>query len=168
MLRRSVGFSDGDVLYTTVTFFAGGLVSLYLWGRVVDRAGALPVLRATIVLQGVLALLLGWVGVETGVAPVVLWFFAYSVLVAGFGVADTHLLFQLTPPEAPARTLVLAASAAGIATALVPLTAGIVLDACLPEDPSMGLQVYRVFFPAAGIFHALAFLPLRPLGRGRR
>jgi MFS family permease len=167
MLRRSVGFSDGDVLYTTVTFFTGGLVSLYLWGRVVDRAGALPVLRATIVLQGLLAILLGAVVAETGVASVVLWFFAYSLLVAGFGVADTLLLFQLTPPEAPARTLVLAASAAGIATALVPLTAGIVLDTWLPEDPSLGLPVYRAFFLCIGILHALAFLPLRSLDRGR-
>jgi MFS family permease len=101
------------------------------------------------------------------VAPVVIWFFTYSLLVAGFGVADTHLLFQLTPPEAPARTLVLAASAAGIATALVPLTAGIVLDTWLPEDPSLGLPVYRVFFLCTGILHALAFLPLRSLDRGR-
>ena len=100
-------------------------------------------------------------------ASVVLWFFAYSLLVAGFGVADTLLLFQLTPPEAPARTLVLAASAAGIATALVPLTAGIVLDTWLPEDPSLGLPVYRAFFLCIGILHALAFLPLRSLDRGR-
>lgn len=38
-LRREVGFSAGEILFTTVASFAGGLASLYLWGRVVVYHG---------------------------------------------------------------------------------------------------------------------------------
>jgi hypothetical protein len=34
-----VGCSSGEILFTTVASFAGGLASLYLWGRVVVYHG---------------------------------------------------------------------------------------------------------------------------------
>ena len=54
MMRREVGFSSGHVLFTTVASFAGGLASLYLWGRVVDRIGPAPVFRLTALGMGLL------------------------------------------------------------------------------------------------------------------
>ena len=51
MMRRDLGFSEGQVLYCTAGAFTGGLVSLYLWGRWVDRFGPLPLFRWTAFLQ---------------------------------------------------------------------------------------------------------------------
>lgn len=169
MLRRVVGFSDDQVIYTTVAHFTGGVASLYLWGRVVDRVGAVAVLRVTTVGQGLLiASLLLFSPVPSVVALMVLWFFALSVLASGHGVADTHVLFELTPPEAPARTLVLGAVGVGLAGGLVPVLAGALLDAWLPEGGAAGaLAVYRVFFAALGGLLLLALLPLRALARSR-
>ena len=49
MMRRVIGMSDAQVIGATVAAYAGGLVSLYPWGRAVDvaRSGAgLPLVRA--------------------------------------------------------------------------------------------------------------------------
>lgn len=164
MLRRAVGMSEGEVVKNTIALIAGGLISLYAWGRVVDRVGPVPVLQATaagmslallvLALAPESALVVGWT------AP---WFFVMSLLVSGFGVADTHLLFELTPPEQPARTLVLAAVTAGLAAGVAPVLAGAVLDLALPADPAGALRTYRGFFGVLALLMASALLPTRGL-----
>jgi len=164
MLRRVADLSDADVIYTTMAYFTGGLVSLYAWGRVVDRAGAAPVLRATVIGQ---ALLIGGLFAFApgpfAVPLMVTWFFAIAVLASGFGVADTHLLFGLAPPEAPARTLVLGAVAMGITAGSTPIVAGALLDVSLTGEGD--LTVYRNFFAILGGLALLALVPLRRLSR---
>jgi hypothetical protein len=160
MLRRAAGLSEAEVATTTVALIAGALVSLYLWGHVVDRVGPVPVLRATalgmasalllLALAPVAALEVGWLA---------LWFFAMSLLTAGFGVADTHLLFELTPEEKPAPTLVLAAVGTGLAAGLAPLLAGAALDLLLPADGAGELRVYRGFFAVLALLQASCLLP---------
>jgi predicted MFS family arabinose efflux permease len=167
MLRREVGLSEADVVYTAVATFAGGLASLYLWGRTVDRVGAARVFRWTALGMGGLVLALVGVsgpGVGTLLAMVG-FFFTHAALSAGFGVADTHVLFNLTPSHAPSRALVLGAVAVGSAAGLAPALAGGLLDLALAGavDP---LAVYRVFFIAMGLLQALAFLPLRRCAGG--
>ena len=97
----------------------------------------------------------------------VLWFFGLSVLASGYGVADTHLLFGLTPPEAPARTLVLGAVGVGIAAGIMPVLGGALLQAWLPVGAEGALDVYRAFFALLGTLLLLALLTLRLLDRAR-
>ena len=160
MLRRAAGLSEGEVVNTTIAFVGGAAVSLYLWGHVVDRVGAISVLRATTTGQSLALLLLALAPTAAlAVGWTSLWFFAFAILVAGFGVADTHLVFELTPPEAPARTLVLAAVTTGLAAGGGPLLAGSVLDAIVPADPADALRVYRGFFGVLAGLQACALLP---------
>lgn len=167
MLRRVVGFSDTEVIYTTIAHFTGGVVSLYAWGGVVDRVGATAVLRVTTIGQGLLVASLFAFEPFSGVVPLmVLWFFALSVLASGHGVADTHILFELTPPEAPARTLVLGAVGVGIAGGLMPILAGALLQLWLPAGGEGALAVYRHFFAVLGGLLLLALAPLQLLARG--
>jgi hypothetical protein len=160
MLRRVDGLSAGDVLYTTVAHFTGGLVSLIAWGRAVDRFGAVPVLRTCAVGQ---ALLFASLAVVDGATlPLAVgWFFALSVLASGFGVADTHVMFGLTPPESPTRTLVLGAVVVGVASGLAPVVAGAVLDVALGGTPGTGREVYRAFFAVLGALALGTLWPLR-------
>ena len=166
MMRREVGFTSADVLVTTVASFTGGLVSLYGWGRIVDRFGAEPIFRWTCL--GLAALTAGLILVDGAGAGVLvgltLFFFFYTVLVSGFGVADTHVLFRLTPPEAPARTLVLASVVVGACSSLAPMLIGLGLERAL-ASASRPLFVYHAFFAVAAGLQALAFLPLRGLDR---
>jgi Na+/melibiose symporter-like transporter len=162
MMRRVIGFSEAHVLYTTVAVYAGGLVSLYLWGRVVDAVGAEPVFRWTALGQA--ALMLGFllvrgldgamVALATGI------FFGIWVLASGFDVADTHVLFQMTPEETPARVLVPVRVVDSFLRGAAPLAVGIALGRALAAelDP---LWVYRTLFIGAAAVQACAFLPLR-------
>jgi hypothetical protein len=162
MLRREVGFSSGAILLTTVGWYTGGLLTLYVWGRVVDAVGPRLVFRWTSIGMGALIFALTWV--ETPTTPtlvaVVAFFFALYALAAGFGVADTQVLFRMTPPEAPARLLVVAQVTSSVLGGLPPIAAGYLLEQALGGAASR-LAVYHAFFAGAAVLQALAFLPLR-------
>jgi MFS family permease len=166
MMRRVIGFSDAEVILATLASYGGGLISLYLWGRITDRIGAAPVFRMTSL--GLAALLLLLLLIDSPgagqLALVLAFFFGHALLTAGFGVADTHVLFGLAPAEAPARTLVIAGVLANSAAALAPILVGLVLDALLVRAHD-DLSVYHGFFVVAACLQALVFLPLRRFTR---
>ena len=166
MLRREIGFSSGDVIYTTVAVFTGGLVSLYVWGRIADGVGAEPVLRWTSIGMG--ASYLALLGLDApdalNLAGAVAFFFVHSVLASGYGVAETRLLFELTPPEAPAQRLVVAEVIVDTVSAGGPLLAGIALGALLTASEAP-LGIYHGFFMIAAVLQAASFLPLRAFAR---
>jgi Na+/melibiose symporter-like transporter len=168
MMRREAGLTDGDVIATTVATFSGGLASLYLWGRLVDRVGAPPVFRATsLCLAACFAsLLLVEGGGTMTVAAMIAFAFTVAVLWSGFGVADTHVLFKLTPGDAPAPVLVtvrvIVASLAGTA----PILAGLILDRLLATTDSP-LTIYHALFATAAALQIFAFLPLRRFVHGQ-
>ncbi len=169
MLRREVGFSDGQIVAMTIASFGGGLASLYLWGRVVDRIGPAPVFRATSIGLGVLYLVLLGVEEPTHGTLLVLigFFFANAVLTSGFGVADTHVLFGITPAHAPARTLVVADVIVSMVAGAAPWLVGIALEHSL-AGAQRPLAVYQALFGAAALLQVLAYLPLRKFGPSGR
>ena len=165
MMRRVMGLSAAAVLLTTVAYFAGGFVSLYLWGRTIDRFGPQPVFRVTAV--GSALLYVALLGVEEGsgaVGPMVGFFFLLSVLSSGFGVADTHVLFGLAPVHAPTRLLVVADVTSSLGYGLAPVAAGFGLDAALAGGVD-ALAAYRSLFIIASLATLLSLLPLRGFGR---
>ena len=162
MMRREIGFSESDIVYTTIAYFAGSLVSLYGWGRIVDRVGAAPIFRGTALATGSLLLCLLLIR-EPGsgaLFAMIGFFFAFSVLSSGFGVADTDVLFALTPAEAPARTLVLAQTIVALVSGAAPILVGSGLQLALARCESP-LAVYHAFFAAAALLQAVSYLPLR-------
>jgi hypothetical protein len=166
MLRRVIGFEEGRVLYTTVALYAGGLATLWLWGRVVDAVGPWPVFRWTSLGQALLVL--GLVALRDpsngDLVLAVALFFGIYALGAGFDVADTHTLFALAPEEAPASTLVGARVVELLIRALIPFVAGMALEAALALDFEP-LAVYRVLFVACAVASALASVPLRAFAK---
>lgn len=166
LLRRELGFSDANVVLTTIALYLGGLVSLYLWGAAIDRTGAYVVFRTASLACAALYVGLSFLD-RAGAATLpcaIAFFFLHSVLAAGFGVADTRVLFELTPPEAPAPTIVLSSVAVGVACGLSPLVAGLVLEALLAHAAEPR-AVYRGFFLVAAGMQSLTFLPLRVFAR---
>lgn len=162
MMRREVGFSSAHVLYTTAAFFSGGLVSLYLWGHVVDRVGPAPIFRIAAIGMGVLTAGLTLVEAPSTatLAALIAFFFLHSVLSSGFGVADTHVLFGLAPPDAPTRTLVIGAVVVRGLAGIAPFVVGLALDLFLSAGEAP-LVVYHGFFAVAAVLQALSFWPLR-------
>ena len=168
MLRREVGFTEAQLLATTIANFAGGLVSLYFWGRVIDRRGAAIVFRATSI--GLAFLTLSLIAIsgsgDSAFLGAMLFFFSYAILSAGFGMADTHVLFKLTPVESPARILVAAAVSVGLIAAIVPLVVGFSLELGLGATSDRRL-VYHVFFAIAALIQAVNWWPARRFGPDR-
>jgi len=162
MMRRTLGLSDADVVLTTAAFYAGGFASLYGWGRAVDRFGPLPVFRVTALGTAALLAAFAAFGGAAGVAAMVGFFFLLAVLNAGFGVADTHVLFALAPEREPTPTLVVADVATSIAYGAGPFAAGLLLSAALDSGSEPELA-YRVLFCAAAALTAFAPVPLRGL-----
>jgi hypothetical protein len=162
MLRRVIGFEEGRLLYTTAALYAGGLATLWLWGRVVDAVGPWPVFRWTSLGQALLVL--GLVALRDPSAGdltlAVALFFGIYALGAGFDVADTHTLFALAPAESPATTLVGVRVVELLIRAAIPLVAGVALEAALAADFEP-LAVYRVLFVVCAAASALASRPLR-------
>ena len=93
-----------------------------------------------------------------------IFFGGFSIFTSGFGVADTQVLFRMSPPDAPARTLVVCGVTSSVARGLVAIAVGVLLEFFLAgnDDP---LQVYRIFFAMLAGVQALAFLPLMGFAR---
>jgi len=162
MMRRNLGFAEGEVVYTTVATFAGGLVSLYLWGRAVDAWGPFRVFVWTAL--GVAALILGFTSLDGSGPRVVAWavviFFGISLLASGFDVADTRVLFAMTPEETPARLLVPTAVANGLLRGVLPLVAGLALERVISGGADSALA-HRALFAGLALLQVAALWPLR-------
>jgi Na+/melibiose symporter-like transporter len=166
LMRRVLGLSEAQVLLATVAAYAGGLVSLYAWGRAVDRVGPARVFRWTSLglAATVLALLAAREPGPFAAAWLTGFFFVAAVLRAGFGVADTHVLFQLAPDHAPASTIVVGTVAVYVLRGAAPLLVGVALERALAGGAAP-LAAYQTLFVASAALHALVFLPLRGFGR---
>jgi len=164
MMRRAMGMSDAEVVLTTIGWFAGGFVSLYAWGVVVDRVGTQPVFRATALGAAGLLALLALRGSGGSVAFMVGFFFALSLLTAGLGVADTHALFALAPERAATLTLVVADVTTSLAYGAAPFAAGLALDRAIHLGVAP-VAAYRALFASCAVATALALVPLRGLRR---
>jgi predicted MFS family arabinose efflux permease len=164
MMRRSMGLSDADVVLTTVASFAGGFASLYAWGRAVDRFGAAPVFRVTALASSALLLGLAAVGPRASLLAMIGFFFVFVALAAGFGVADTHVLFSIAPDHEATPTLVVADVTTNLAYGAAPLLAGIALDRMIASGID-ATSAYRGLFVVAALVMSLAPIPLRGFRR---
>ena len=160
MMRRTLGLTDADVVFATAAFYAGGFVSLYGWGRVVDRFGSMPVFRVAALGTGALLVVLAGWGESASAVAMVGFFFVFAVLNAGFGVADTQLLFGLAPAREPTATLVIADVTTSLAYGAVPLLAGLLLEFAIGAG-ALPADAYRILFLATALLAALSPLPLR-------
>jgi hypothetical protein len=88
------------------------------------------------------------------------FFFVFTALAAGFGVADTHVLFGLAPEREATATLVIADVMTSLAYGAAPFLVGVALDFAIAAgaDPT---TAYRWVFAGAGAVMAFAPLPLR-------
>lgn len=165
LLRREIGFSDAQIVQTSIATYAGGLVSLYFWGRATDRVGAAPIFVGTSL--GMALLTLALCGIERAdtatLAFAIAFYFLHAVLSAGFGVADTHAIFGLSPAHAPSRSLVLAAVTVGGFAGLFPALIGSGLDVALAASDER-LSIYRAVFVLLALLQGAAAWPLRRLG----
>jgi len=88
------------------------------------------------------------------------FFFLLNVLAAGFGVADTHVMFRLAPVHAPTRHLVAADVASSLVYGIAPILAGVGLERAVAGGATP-LIAYRALFATAALMTLLSLVPLR-------
>jgi MFS family permease len=164
LMRRVLGMAEGEVLLATVAYFSGGFVSLYLWGRVVDRYGPRLVFFSTggTLAAAYCALVLTLPA--AGSLQMIATFFTVAVLSSGFDVADTHVRFSIAPEDAPLRHLVVADVASSLIYGSAPLLTGLLLDIALSADIAPA-AAYRAIFAGAAAATLLSLVPLRQFKR---
>lgn len=161
MMRRDLGFSEGQILYATAAAFTGGLVSLYISGTLVDRLGPVPLFRWTALGQALAVgsfVALAAAGAMT-VASAVGVFFVVALLASGFDLADTRVLFALAPGDAPARLLVPTTILRAVLSGVLPLAAGFGLEGAI-EAGIDRISAYCGLFVGLGVAIAVGYLPL--------
>jgi len=75
-------------------------------------------------------------------------------------VADTRVLFDLAPEEAPARLLAISAVVVSLVRGVAPLLVGALLELWLSQGAAP-VAAYRVLFAVAAGCQLLVFFPLR-------
>jgi len=164
-LRRDLGLADADLALATVALYAGGLVSLYAWGIVADRAGTGLVFAVTSVAGAAATLGLATLA-SAGPATLglaVALFFVLAICAAGFEVADTNLLFRIAPAGDPAPMLVLASVTINALNGLAPFLVGLVLERALASGAAPA-SVYGALFAGCAALQIVALAPLRDRG----
>jgi len=165
-MRRELGVSDAELVWTTTAVYAGGLVSLYAFGLAADRFGTRPVFLGTaLVGAGATCALIGLPAAGTSLLGVAIaLFFVQSVSTSGFEVADTNLLFRIAPPGGPAATLVTASVTINAIHGLAPFAAGLALEAALGAAVPPA-QAYGALFALCAALQLAALVPLRAAER---
>jgi len=161
-LRRDLGQSDADLAVATVALYAGGLVSLYAWGIVADRAGTGRVFAVTSL--GGAAATLGLAGLagagSATLAVAIALFLVLAICTAGFEVADTNLLFRIAPSHDPTPMLVMASVTINALNGLAPFAAGLALERTI-ADGVAPVQAYGGLFALCALVQLVALAPLR-------
>jgi hypothetical protein len=94
----------------------------------------------------------------------VAFFFVFVALASGFGVADTHVLFGLSPEREATPTLVIADVTTSLAYGAAPFLVGVALDLAIGAGVD-ATDAYRVLFAIAAATMLLSPIPLRGFRR---
>jgi hypothetical protein len=122
------------------------------------------VFRVTALASSALLLGLAAVGPRASLPAMIGFFFVFVALAAGFGVADTHVLFSLAPEHEATPTLVIADVTTNLAYGAAPFLAGIALDRLISVGTDAA-AAYRGLFMLSALVMALAPIPLRGFRR---
>ncbi len=151
------------LIYLTGTLNAlVALVSYRVWGRVLDRRGARPVLAIAVASKGLMSL------AYVLLTPATVW--PFLIIINLFGYADaglelgtTNLLMKLAPRERNTEQFAVVLAFAGAATALSPLLAAPLVIWLADTDLALGglhIGALQMMFLLSGVLRiaSLAFM----------
>lgn len=131
-LKTKIGFSESDILFLSMLYFFGAMLSLPLVGRMLDRTGSKVILNFSLALWAVV--LAGWTATASGlVAPsfafIALLQFTGGVAGSNLGLANIRLMLHTMPHMGRSHFLALFSVITSVALGLAPIVWGGALDA---------------------------------------
>ena len=157
-MREEIGLARGQVVWIEIAFYAGAMMTGYLWGWAADRFGAKPVMICSVGMMAFLPVLMCAIdkdaphAIPTAVAVASLW----GVASAGWGLGlFRHLYVSAMPPEKKTSYTAVFYAWIGVLGGCGPLIAGTALDALAGLHGSWWVftinQYTPVFLTGSGI-----------------
>ncbi len=166
-LKAKSGLPDGTILLVTALAFLGGLGSMWIGSRRLDRFGCKPIIGLS--LGAWLLILLIWLAFSGGELKIQLWLVAVVQLGMGLfaaliGVANNRLAMGIIPSMGRSHFLVLYSVFANLALGLAPVAWGLLIDLIGQHEFQMaGLawNQFSIFFALVIILFLVTFWLMR-------
>lgn len=131
-LRELANFQPDLILYLSGITFLGPLLSLLLTGRIIDRIGSKPVLRAALI--GFVFVVFGWWLIAAGVLPNTVWMVAGLNFISGlcganFNLANLRIVMATIPEMGRNHFFALFTVITSLGLGAAPIIWGVTLDA---------------------------------------
>jgi MFS family permease len=164
------GYTSGQILLASSSAFLGAMVSVQIVGRVIDRTGSRPILRAALALYSLL--LAGWAALAGGLVPAHIaallipgLFFGYGVATGNFNIANLRLTMSTMPPTGRNHFFAYYTVITSLSLGFAPILWGLLIDALTHGDrlrvPTMAgfhLGPFAVYFLSLFVCALVALL----------
>ncbi|HEX2972870.1 MAG TPA: MFS transporter, partial [Tepidisphaeraceae bacterium] len=145
-------YSEGNILWLFTFGLLGALITVPLNGRLIDRYGSRPVIRACVAVW--IVLLIGWFLVSSHClpqSPVIIAGFdlLYGIAYTNYNIANNRLAMATMPLMGRNHFFALYTVFVSLASGLSPIGWGLLLDAIGPYTHSTGVlswNQYSIYF----------------------
>ena len=157
------GYTSGQILLASASAFLGAMISLPVVGRVIDRTGSRPILRAALALYALL--IAGWALLAGGLVPAHIaallipgLFFGYGVATGNFNIANLRLTMSTMPPLGRNHFFAYFTVITSLSLGFAPILWGLLLDALAHRDAVHAVQPAGFHFGAFTVYFLLLFV----------
>jgi MFS family permease len=133
------GYTSGQILLASSSAFLGAMVSVQVIGRVIDRTGSRPILRAALALYSLI--IAGWAGLAGNLVPEHIaallipgLFFGYGVATGNFNIANLRLTMSTMPPTGRNHFFAYYTVITSLSLGFAPIVWGLLIDALTHGD----------------------------------
>jgi MFS family permease len=173
------GYTSGQILLASSTAFLGAMASVQVVGRVIDRTGSRPILRAALALYSLL--IAGWAALAGELVPEHIaallipgLFFGYGVATGNFNIANLRLTMSTMPPMGRNHFFAYFTVISSLSLGFAPIVWGLLIDALahggrlkLPHVAGFHLGAFTVYFLALFVCALIALLSIGQLREER-
>ncbi|MGE5611105.1 MAG: MFS transporter [Bacillota bacterium] len=151
-LRTVAHYSEGNILWLFTSGLLGALVTVPLNGRIADRYGSKPVMRACVAVW--ITLVIGWFLISSrylhyGVALVAVFDLLYGIAYTNYNIANNRLAMATMPLMGRNHFFALYTVFVSLASGLSPIGWGLLLDVIGPYEHTTGVlswNRYSIYF----------------------
>ncbi len=166
------GYTSGQILLASASAFLGAMLSLPVVGRVIDRTGSRPILRASLALYALL--IAGWALLAGGLVPnqyaallIPALFLGYGVATGNFNIANLRLTMATMPPTGRNHFFAYFTVITSLSLGLAPILWGLLIDALAHRNAAhptgIHLGAFTVYFLLLFISALIALISISRL-----
>lgn len=157
------GYTSGQILLASASAFLGAMITLPVVGRVIDRTGSRPILRAALALYALL--IAGWALLAGGLVPnpvaallIPALFFGFGVATGNFNIANLRLTLTTMPPTGRNHFFAYFTVITSLSLGCAPILWGLLIDALAHRDAALAEHPSGFHLGAFTVYFLLLFV----------